>query len=291
MSALQSLIPLIFTVSLAALVIAVGMDAGWDDLLHLFRRPLLLVKAILAVNVIVPLAAVLLVFVFPLTPIAKAGVLLMAVSPVPPLVPGKELKVGAGKPYAYGLYVALILLAIVFVPLTVAIVARLYGADVAIPPSMIARNVALTVLAPLAVGLAIGRLAAPAFVHKFVPILRTVAMILLLLALIPMLVVVWPAMLHLIGNGTVLAMALTAAIALGAGHLLGGPNLPDRAALAVTAATRHPGIALMIATANNADKRVQAAIVGMLLVGLIVSIPYQLWLKRRAPMAAAELRG
>src|SRR5689334_883946 len=108
MSIVQSLIPLALTISLAGIIIAIGLDAELDDLLCLFRRPWQLAKAVLAVNVIVPVAAVLLVSLFPLTPIARAGVVLMALSPVPPLVPGKAQKAGAERSYAYGLYTALI---------------------------------------------------------------------------------------------------------------------------------------------------------------------------------------
>jgi BASS family bile acid:Na+ symporter len=80
-------------------------------------------------------------------------------------------------------------------------------------------------------------------------------------------------------------MALTLAVGLAAGHLLGGPRPQDRAALAVTAATRHPGIALMIANVNNLDKAVVGAILGMLVMGLVVSTPYQIWVKRRRSAA------
>lgn len=292
MEVLATLIPLILTTSLAALIVAVGMDAEFDDLLYLFRRPVRLLKAVLAVNVVVPIAAVLLVFVFPLSAIARAGILMMAVSPVPPLVPGKELKVSEGKSYAYGLYLALAVLSVVIVPLAVEIMSRIYGVDVDLPVALVARNVALTVLLPLAVGLVVRRFA-PAFAQRAAGMVRKIAMLLLLLAVIPLLIKTWPAVVALIGNGTFLAMALAAAVALAAGHLLGGPELQDRAALAVTAATRHPGIAMMIANANHADKHVTAAILAMLLVGLIVGIPYQFWIKRRArgPTPAAPAHG
>lgn len=284
----QALILGAFTVSLAALIVGIGLDAEVDDLLYLFRRPAQLAKAVLAVNVIVPIAAVLLVFVFPLSPIAKTGVLLMAVSPAPPLVPGKGLNVGAAKSYAYGLYTALVVLAVGIVPLAVSLLARLYGVDVSIAPAAIARNVALSVLLPLGVGLAVRRLA-PAFARRALPPIKAFASILLALATAILLGAVWPAMLRLVGNGTILAMALTAIIALAAGHLLGGPEPRERAALALTAVTRHPGIAMMIAKANEADKGVAAAILTMLLVGVLVAAPYQRWIKRRAgPVAAAH---
>ena len=275
-----------FTASLAALIVGVGLDAELGDLVYLFRHPLRLAKAVLSVNVVVPVAAALIVFLFPLVPAAKAGVLLMAVSPVPPLAPGKEIKAGASKPYAYGLYAALALLSVIIVPLTVEIFGLAYGRDVTISPAAVARNVAMTVILPLAVGLAVRRFA-PGFARKALPVLKTGATILLFAALVPIVVKLWPGMADLAGNGTVAAMALVSVIALIAGHLLGGPEAGERAGLAFASATRHPGIALMIASANAADKQVTAAIVTFMLVGMIVALPYQAWLKRRAPQPAA----
>ncbi|MCR5877185.1 hypothetical protein [Phenylobacterium sp. J367] len=285
MEALQALIPAVLTVSLALLIVAVGLDAELDELTSAFRQPGRLVRAVLAVNVAVPLAAVAVVQFLPLSPIAKAGILLMAVSPVPPLVPGKGIKVGASKASAYGVYAALILLAIVIVPVTVVLLGRAYGVDVVLPPAVVARNVALTVLAPLVLGLAVRRLA-PRFAAQAVAPLRIVGVILVFAAFVPMMIGVWPVMMELIGNGTILAMALVSAVALAVGHLLGGPALEDRAGLAMTAATRHPGIAMMIVSLNQADRRIVAAILGFLLVGLVVALPYQLWLKRQTPAAA-----
>jgi BASS family bile acid:Na+ symporter len=280
-SIMQTLITLVIMLSIVGIVVAIGLDATLDDLLSVLRRPWVLAKAVLAVNVIVPLAAVLLVAMFPLSQLARLGVLLMAISPVPPLVPAKELKAGADKAYAYGLYTALVLLAVIIVPLSVEILGRFYGVEVSLPVPLIARNIALTVLLPLAAGLAVRRYA-PAFAKRAAPAVRGVANILLLLAIAPLLVVAWPAMMALIGNGSIAAMALTAATGLAAGHFLGGPSIGERAALAMASATRHPGIALMIATANAFDRRVLGAILLMLLVGLAAGVPYQMWLKRRA---------
>ena len=280
MPALQQLIPLILTLSLSGLVAAVGLDSSLAELLSLFRRPARLAKAVLAVNVIVPVAAAIAIQLFPLTPVVRGGIILMAVSPVPPLVPGKVVKIGADKSYAYGLYTALALLSVVIVPMTVAIISRAYGVTVSLGLLAVARNVTLTVILPLLIGLALQRLL-PAQAAALSGILSKLAMGLLVIAFVPLLIAVWPAILALVGNGTVLAMALVAAIALAAGHWLGGPERADRGALAMAAATRHPGIALMIAGAAGADKAVTAAILNFLLVGLVVAIPYQLWLKHR----------
>lgn len=280
MQGLQDLIPLLATLSLAGLIAAVGMDSSLRELFALFRRPADLARAVLAVNVIVPVAAALLVQLFPLTPVARGAIILMAVSPVPPLVPGKQLKIGADKPYAYGVYTALACLSVVIVPVTVAILSQIYGVSVPLGPLAVARTVALSVLLPLAVGLTLRRLLGDR-AEPLSSVLRKLSMALLLLILVPLIIRLWPAMLAQVGNGTILAMALVSVAGLAAGHLLGGPERGDRVALAMAAATRHPGIALMIAKSAGADKSVAAGIVGFLLVGIAVGVPYQIWLKHR----------
>jgi BASS family bile acid:Na+ symporter len=281
MEALQHLIPLVFAASLFLLVLNVGLDSTLVDLMSVFRSPGRLLAAFVAVSVIVPVAGIALVHLIPISAAAAAGVLLMGISPAPPLVPGKMLKFGGDKAYAYGVYTALILLAVVSVPLWVMILDALFVRAVALPAPAVARNVAVSVLLPLLIGLALRRLA-PSLAAKVTPFLPKVAMAALLIAFVPMVIAIWPAMVGLAGDGTGLVMALMAAVGLAAGHLLGGPTPADRASLAVTAATRHPGIALMIAAANAADNRVKAAILGYLLVGMMVAIPYQLWIRRRA---------
>lgn len=280
MEVLQQIIPFVFTISLVTLVFSIGLDATMDDVLYLFRRPGQLVKAVAAVNIVVPIVALLLVQTLPLSPVAKAGIVLMAASPVPPLVPGNQLRAGGRKPYAYGVYVALIVLAIVIVPVTVSVLGAIYGRHVTVGLGTVATNVIPTVLAPLLVGMLL-RANFPRWAERTGPWISKAAMVLLLIALIPVLIATGPAMVALVGNGTVVAIVLMAVTALAAGHLLGGPEIEDRAALAVAAATRHPGLAIMIANANFDEPRITAAILAVTLVGLAVMAPYRLWVRRR----------
>jgi BASS family bile acid:Na+ symporter len=85
----------------------------------------------------------------------------------------------------------------------------------------------------------------------------------------------------LLGNGTALAMAAVAGAGLLAGHLLGGPGLEDRAALAIASATRHPGLALLIGKTAFPTQSLAPAVLLFLLVGLLAAIPYQIWIRKR----------
>jgi BASS family bile acid:Na+ symporter len=284
MDTLLDLIRLAMAVSLIGMGVDLGLNATLGELAYVFRRPALLLRALLAVNVLVPIAAIVMVSLFPLNPGVRGGILVMAVSSVPPMAPGKALKAGGGRPYTYGLYAAVVLMAVIVVPVSVALVSRLYGVEIRLGALPVLRQVLATVIAPVAAGLIVRRLA-PRFAERIAPILGALASLLLLAVLVPIVVVAWPTIMALIGNGTVLAMLLVGAIALAAGHLLGGPEPENRVALAMMAATRHPGIAMMIVAASgvgrSAEERIFGAIVAFLLVGMIVTIPYRLWLRRR----------
>ena len=279
MEIVKQVLPILLTLSLAGLVMRVGLDATVDDLLYLMRRPQELLKAMAAVNVIPPAAAALLCLALPIAPVVKAGIMLMAVSPTPPLVPSQELKLGARKEYAYGIYVTMALLAIVVVPIAVSAAARLFGREIAIPFAAIAKTVLVGVLVPLALGMVVRR-AAPTFAARLAPIVYTISMALVVAAFLPIVTVIWPDMMRLIGDGTLAAMAAIVAISLGAGRLLGGPGRLDRGALAIASSVRHPGIAMMLANANFADRRVTAAVLLFMLVSLVLSAIYKIWLKR-----------
>lgn len=279
MEALQTLVPALFSGSLIALVFALGLDATLDDLLYLFRRPGQLLRAFLAISVIVPIAALITISSLPMQAVTIAGVLLMAISPVPPLVPGKNLGVGGRKSFTYGLYASFALLAIAIVPASVAILGSIFGRDIAIAPTAIASNVLVSVIAPLGAGLLVRRIA-PRLARQVRPFIAAISMLLLLAAAIPLYIQAWPTMQRLVGDGTLLAIAVIVLVALGAGHLLGGPDERDRIALALAAATRHPGLALMIAGANVQNHDVNAVILMFLAVGLVVAAPYQAWAKR-----------
>jgi BASS family bile acid:Na+ symporter len=237
--------------------------------------------------VIPPIVAGVLIALLPIDPVVKAGIMLMAVSPVPPLVPGKELGAGGRKNYAYGLYVAMALLTIISVPVVIAIVTTLYGRQDYVSIAQIAQTTFLGVLLPLAIGLAI-RAMAPGFAGKTWSIVYKISMLLVVLAFLPVVIKVWPAVSQLVGNGTMAVMAVVTVVCMAAGHLLGGPELRDRATLAIASSVRHPGIAMSIAAIHFTDPRVSAAILLFMLVGLVVSIPYTIWVKRhRQPPSMA----
>jgi BASS family bile acid:Na+ symporter len=279
MEVLKVVLPLLITGSLAALILTAGLEATMADALYLVRHPRKLLNAVLAISVVVPLVAMLMAAVLPLPPPVKAGIILMAVSPLPPLVPGKALKLGGQRHYVIGLLAAFAVLTVVIVPATVELLSLVYGLDISISLSAVARTMLIGVIAPLAIGMLI-RARWPRFSDAAAPWVAKVGTLLLLLGFAVLVAITGPAMLKAIGNGSLLVISVIVVAGLAAGALLGGPQPEDRIALAAAAATRHPGIALLIANANFQDKRVTAVIVLFLVVGIVINALGGGWLKR-----------
>ena len=287
---LVQLIRLAITASILLLVFALGLRATAEDATYLFRRPARFLRGFLAMGVIVPAVAGALAALFDLAPAVEIALLAMAVSPVPPILPGKQLKLGGRSRYVFGLLVAAALVAVVFVPLAIKVLGWLFGREAHGDAGVVARVVGITVLLPLAAGLTVRRVA-PMVAERIAPWTARVGNVLLLAGLLPVLIAVGPAIVSLVGNGTVLAIAAVVVTGLLAGHWLGGPDPDDRTALAIAASMRHPGVAMAIARLNfPAEPLVPAAVLLFLLVNVIVTLPYGAWRRRVHGGRAAATR-
>jgi BASS family bile acid:Na+ symporter len=238
----------------------------------------------LSMNIIMPVIAAVLVSIFPLRLEVKAALVALAISPVPPMIQRGQLKVGGRREYVVGLMVAMSVLAIVLVPLTVEIFNLVMGTAAVVAPLTVAKIMLKTVLAPLFIGLLVRQWFPAA--EKASGAILAAAGILLIGGVVLLLVGLWPITRSFLGNGVGVMLAVLAAIGLGVGHLLGGPLDSDRTVLAISTSSRHPAVALAIATSGplTADlvKQELAVILLYVLVAAIVSIPYKKWRERTA---------
>jgi BASS family bile acid:Na+ symporter len=284
---LQQFALILLMLSVFLIVLALGMQGTADDILFMWRNPTLLFRAFVAISVVVPIVAVLVVDLLPLRPLAKLGVIAMSIAPLPPLFTLRDLKAGARRSYVVGLYVSLLALSVLIIPATAAVLGVIFQRAVAIPMPALLRIVAVTMALPLALGLGLRRfwpkLAAAAALW-----VSRMGFIAVIAISIPLVVKLWPLMMSMTGDGTVLAIAAIIAAALTGGHFLGGRDERDRLALGTAAAMRHPGIALSLATANGQDKRVIGVILLFLLIGAVMVTAYQAWFRRTHAAAGDE---
>ena len=275
--ALVTLITIALVISLIVMVFALGLSTKLDDVTFLLRRPGLLLRSILAMNVIMLGFAVALSKLFDLDPAIEIAVIALALSPVPPLLPGKQISTGGTASYAVGLLVAAAVISIVLVPLSVELLEYVFPFELHIGPERVATGVGLSIFAPLAAGVAIARFA-PGFAQRAAPFLSRAASLLLIAALIPFLVTLWSDFAGLFGQGVVLCLVLFTAVGIAVGHILGGPVPADRTSLALATGTRHPGIAAAFASINFPEQgAVLALIIYHLVISGIVAMPYIRW--------------
>ena len=288
---LAQLLRVALVASVVLLVFALGLRATAADATYLFRRPAMLLRALFAMNVVVPVVATGLAVLFNLTPAVRIALLAMAVSPVPPILPDRQLKLGGRASYVYGLLVAASTAAIALVPLSIAVLGRVFQREVDLGVVVVAIKVGVTVLLPLLAGLAVRRFR-PGLAERMAPWVSRVAVVLLLGGSLPALVTAWPGMVSLVGNGTILAIASVVVAGLAAGHWLGGPDPGDRTALSIAASMRHPGVALAIAQGNFPEERlVSAAVLLFFLVSFIATLPYGAWRRRAHGERAGHVGG
>jgi len=273
-------------------VFGLGLNAEWQDALYLFRRPSLLIKSLLSMNVIMPLVAAGLVVSFDLPTSLKVALVALAISPVPPMLPKKQMKAGGQESYAIGLLVTVALLAILTVPIVVSWFIGAFDRTGGIAPLAVAKIVFASVLAPVAIGIAVRRWM-PRLTERIAGPIATCGIVLLIVSVLPLLYFSWPAVQALFGNGTVLIVATMAAIGLATGHLLGGPDPGHRTVLALSTASRHPAVALAITVAAGEETKSEVgAILLYLIVAIVLSIPYVAWRRRQASTAdSAALSG
>jgi BASS family bile acid:Na+ symporter len=288
MDVIKQLIPILITLSLALMVVVPALTSTRGEFVYVFRRPRLLLRSLIAIDIVPLIAAIAIVALFPgIALAAKAAIILMAISPVPPLVPGKALKAGGAHQYVSGLQIAVALTAIISVPLLGTLTAAWYHSGARFPVTTVAANIFLGVIVPLTIGLLLGRWLAPGFSRKAAPILAVIANVLVVIAFLPVIVGAWPKIVELVGDGTIIAMAIVIGIAILSGHLLADPaHGGDRGTLAFASAMRHPGIALALVGANHADQAVSAGVLLFMLVGMVLLVPYKMFLRRSEPDSA-----
>jgi len=267
--------------SIILMAFGLGLRATGGSLRGALKARGLLLRSLVAMFVVMPLFAFGIALNFELNQPVLVALLLIALAPVPPLLPGKQLKAGGDGGFVMGLLLVSALAAVVVVPAGVEVIGRVFGRSLELPLSVTARVVATSVLVPVVAGIATARLAR-GFAEKIAGPVTSASSILLVLLFVPVLLSSREAMLEQLGNFTLVAILAFVVSGLAVGHFLGGPEPQDRTALALATATRHPGVALAVLHAAAPGQSDAAPVVLLyLLVGMLASIPYLKWRARQ----------
>jgi len=276
MSVVQ-IVGLLIKICAFSTVVALGLNTYWRDVTYLLSKPGLLLRSLLAMFVLTPLIAVILVIV-PAVPLSiRVAVLLMAISAAAPALPKKLLKLGSDPRYVRSLSVITTLLAIVTVPLSLVVLGTFFGRDMSVDSAQLIVKITMAFLAPLLAGMIIRSIAPTMAERASRPLMAVAGAILLVLAVL-VLATSFKAVIG-IGLPGLAIIALMTGGSLGVGHLLGGPDPNDRTSLAVACATRFPGLGLLIASQNFPNAKPLPVVVAYLLISTLTVLPYWQWRK------------
>jgi len=276
----ETILKLVLLLGIVLLVVAIGLRARLEEPLLLLRRPALALRAMVAMYVAVPLFVLLLVWLLPLRAGVGAVLLGFAVSPVLPPWAKKGAAVGGKTDYVIGLELLSAGVSLLVVPLMIWIAYRVFGVTTTLEPMAVEKVLLATVLVPLALGLGLARLW-PGAAPRLAALANRAGTVILLLGAVVLLVVHGRSILGVMGQGTLLVTVAVIAFGLLVGYLLGGPDPGNREALASATVSRHPAIALVLASGAFPD--LDSTVIGMVLLfllsSLLLPIAYERWRK------------
>lgn len=287
---IQEIALLALKMSVLAIVFSLGLRATIRDVAYLFGRPWLLVRSIISMNVVMVFFAIVVILLFPMALPVKVALIALSLSPVPPILPNKQSKAGGNTAYSVSLLVIASLVSIVLIPLALTIVGKIFGAQYGVSTGKLVSIILMSIIVPLCFGIAV-RQVLPALAEKIARPVGVLAMALLVLSALPIAYATGFVLWQLVGNGVVIFLLLFSLLGLAFGHFLGGPDDDDRTVLALATATRHPAIALAIATINFPEETTMLAVLlWHLIFAIVISVPYVRWRKGLHQSVAGQSR-
>src|SRR5262245_20299734 len=193
------LIGLAIQLSMALIIFCVALEARFADLTFLWRKPGLLLRSLISMLIVMPVVAVVMAVWFDLHHAVEIALVASALSPVPPILPNKQIKAGGEGSYVVGLLTTTALVSIAYIPLAASLLQSMFHRPIDVSVPNIARIVLTSMLLPVLAGMAV-RHFAPVFAKRIDKPLAILATAVLVLACIPILIKQWPEMARLVGN-------------------------------------------------------------------------------------------
>ena len=259
-------------------MLAMGTGLTVGEIVAALRNRRLIMVALLANFVLMPLAALTLAKVLWLDEPLGVGLLLLGCAAGAPFLPKLAQLSRGNLPFAVGAMVLLMIITVGYLP----IVLPLLLPEVTVNPAKIAQSLILLMLLPLGVGLFAkarhGRLSA--CVKPFLDRLSSISLVLLILLIS---IVNFDKVLQVFGTRGILAGLLFIAFGCLMGWLLGGPGDDTRRVLALGTGQRNIAAALVVGSQSFTDQGVTVMVVVVAIVGLVTLMPLAGMFGRRVP--------
>ena len=262
-------------------MLAMGAGLSIRQIIQPLRDARLVVLALMANFVLMPLLAIGISAVLYLDEPLRIGLLLLGCAAGAPFLPKLAELAQGNLPFAVGTMVLLMVATVGYLP----IVMPLLLPGVAVNPAQIGQSLVLLMLLPLGIGLCLkARFEELAATAK--PLLDRASNISLFLLVLLITAANIDKVLQVFGTRGILAGVVFVALGLAVGWSVGGPRNDTRWVLGLGTGQRNIAAALVVGTESFSDPRVVVMVIVVAIIGLIVLMPLSRALGNRPLMAA-----
>lgn len=236
---------LLLNVFVAVVMFSIGLRVSSGEFFEILRERRLFVRALLANCVLIPAIGFLLVRIFPLTPDASIGILLLAAIPGTPIALQFTRQARRRLAFAAALTFVLSLVSIAMTPLAVEVMPQAATRNER-PMLLLITSIILYIALPLCAGFWAMR-HAPAIAGRLALPLGILATGTFLFLMWETRLVRRQALNTIRGRGTILAMLLLLLLSMLVGWLIGGPDPESRRVMATSTGMRSVIVVLYVA--------------------------------------------
>jgi predicted Na+-dependent transporter len=268
-------------------MLAMGLSLTIPMILQPLKNVKLVVLALLANFVLIPLLAFLITAIIPLEQSLKIGLIVLSTAAGAPFLPKLVQGAKGNIAFGVGLMVLLMVVTIIYMPL----VLPLLLPGVSVNPWDIAKSLIVLMLVPLAIGLLI-KSHSPDTAAEYQPVFTRVSSLAILVLLVVGLGLNISSLIALIGTGGIIALLLFIVGSLVIGLVLGGREPGIRSVMGLGTAQRNVAAALLVAGQNfGGTNTVSFVLVGAILL-LLILLPTakQLGVRMQAAPAAPQAK-
>jgi len=257
-------------------MLAMGAGLTVTRIIEPLRNVRLVLLALVANFVLMPLCAFALAKVLGLDEPFGVGLLLLGCAAGAPFLPKLAELAKGNLAFAVGAMVLLMVVTVGYLPS----VLPLLLPGVSVDPWQIARSLVLLMLLPLAAGLAL-RSYYEGLAARLKPVLDSISNVSLILLVVLITAANIDKVLQVFGTFGILAGLLFVVLGAGVGWLFGGPDIDTKRVVALGTAQRNIAAALVVASQSFDDPKVVVMVVVVAVVGLIVLMPLSRALAKR----------
>ena len=263
---LQVIMQLSVLVFVITSMLAMGLSLTMKQIIDPLRNVRLVIMALVANFVLVPLLAFLILQVITLDQGLATGLILIATAAGAPFLPKLAQAAKGNMAFSVGLMVLLMIVTIVYMPLVLPLLLR----GVEVNAWDIAKSLIFMMLIPLAAGIFV-KARYESTADSLQPHMSQTSTVAIVLLMVTGLVLNFSAIVGTIGTGAILAILIFLLVSLALGYFMAGSDPGTRSVLGLGTAQRNLSAALVVAGQNfSDDPNVLTMILVAGLVGLVL---------------------